>query len=152
MPATSRNFWPLGLIITFALFFIGMACVVVIAATHRDHLVNANYYEQELKFQSQSDGAARARNAGATVQCVADGKIIIALPVAQLARQFSGKVTLYRANDPALDREFSLAPDAAGTQTLDVSQLAAGPWSVRVAWLAGGQDYFLEEKIVVPVK
>ena len=29
---TKKNFWPLGIIVTFALFFIGMASVVVIAA------------------------------------------------------------------------------------------------------------------------
>jgi len=153
MPTTIRNFWPLGIIITFALFFIGMASVVVIAATHRDHLVNDNYYEQELKYQSQIDGAARAQHSGATIQyAAADGKIIITLPVAQLAQKFSGKVTFYRANDPTLDRKFPLTPKADGTQAIDVSKLVAGPWSVRATWLADGKNFFLEEKVVLLVK
>ena len=59
---TTRNLWPLGIVITFVLFFCGMASVVVIAATHREDLVSDNYYEQELKFQNQIDGAARAKN------------------------------------------------------------------------------------------
>ena len=57
---TNRNLWPLGIFVTFGLFFAGMTGVVVIAATHRDSLVNGNYYEQELKFQGQIDAAARA--------------------------------------------------------------------------------------------
>ena len=153
MQTPTRNFWPLGIIITFALFFIGMASVVLIAATHREHLVNDNYYEQELKYQSQIDGAARAQNAGATIQyAAAAGKIIIALPAAQLAQKVSGKVTLYRANDPTLDREIPLALNTDGTQTLDVSKIAAGPWSVRAAWLADGKNFFLEEKVILLVK
>ena len=48
MQTTSRNYWPMGVIVVFVLFFIGMASVVVIAVTHRDHLVSDNYYEQEL--------------------------------------------------------------------------------------------------------
>ena len=150
MPIATRNYWPLGIILTFALFFIGMASVVVIAVTHRDHLVNDNYYEQELKFQNQIDSAARAQHAGATIQYAAAGRIIIALPVAQLAQHFSGKVTLYRANDPKLDREIPLAPNADGTQAVDVSQLATGPWRVRAAWLADGKNFFIEGKFVLP--
>ena len=150
MPTTTRNLWPLGIIITFALFFIGMASVVLIAATHREHLVNDNYYEQELKYQSQIDGTARAQNSGATIRyAAADGKIIIMLPVVQLAQKFSGTVTLYRANDPKLDREFPLAPNTDGTQTLDASKIPAGPWSVRAAWLADDKNYFLEQKFTV---
>lgn len=152
MANTTRNLWPLGIVITFALFFIGMASVVVIAATHREDLVNDNYYEQELKFQSQIDGAARARDIGATIQYAAAGKIIIALPAAQLAQKFSGKVTLYRANDPKLDRDFPLEPKADGTQTIDASKLVVGPWRVSAAWLADGKNYFLEQKFAVAAR
>ena len=147
---TSRNLWPLGIIITFALFFIGMATVVVIAATHRDHLVSSNYYEQELKFQSQIDDAARAQASGANLRHdAAAGQVIISLPAAQLAQKLSGTVTLYRPSEPKLDREFLLEPKADGQQTINVSKLAPGPWRLRVKWSAGGEKYFLEAKIVV---
>ena len=48
---TNINLWPFSILAAFGLFFIGMASVVVIASTHREHLVSDNYYEQELKFQ-----------------------------------------------------------------------------------------------------
>ncbi len=149
----TRNYWPLGIIAAFVLFFIGMTSVIIIAATHRDHLVNANYYEQELRFQTQIDAGARAAAAGATMQFVpANDKLVITLPAAQLAQQFSGTVNFVRADEPKLDREFMLEPKADGVQTLDVSQLAAGPWRVRAAWTADGKTYFLEEKITLAGK
>ena len=136
---TTRNFWPLGIFTAFGLFFVGMASVVVIAATHRDHLVNDNYYEQELKFQSQIDNAARTQKSGATIAYDdANRSIVLSLPVAQLAQKFSGVINLYRPAEPKLDREFLLEPRADGTQTLNVSQLAAGLWLARVKWNAGG--------------
>ena len=150
---TNRNLWPLGIFITFGLFFAGMATVVGIASTHREDLVNQNYYEQELKYQEHIDGAGRAQAAGATiVGDAANGKIVVAVPPVQLAQKFSGTVTFYRANDPKLDREFALEPGADGTQAFDAAKLAAGPWQVRAAWTANGQGYFLEEKIVVASK
>jgi nitrogen fixation protein FixH len=130
-----------------------MACVVGIAATHREHLVNANYYEQELEFQGRIDAAARAQKSGATlVYDVAGRQLGITLPAAQLAQTFSGTIELYRPSAPELDREFSLTPKAGGSQVLDVSGLAAGLWLVRVKWSAGGEDYFLEQKFILTAK
>jgi hypothetical protein len=127
----AKNLWPFGLVLAFVLFFIGMASVVVIAATHREHLVNGNYYEQELKFQSQIDAAARAKKAGATI------------------RFDAAAGQLYRPSAPELDREFLLEPKRDGTQTLNLSKFAAGLWEVRVAWTAGGENYYLEQKIKI---
>ena len=146
----AKNLWPFGLVLAFVLFFIGMASVVVIAATHREHLVNGNYYEQELKFQSQIDAAARAKKAGATIRFdAAAGQVLITVPPAQLAQKLSGTVSLYRPSAPELDREFLLEPKRDGTQTLNLSKFAAGLWEVRVAWTAGGENYYLEQKIKI---
>ena len=135
---------------TFGLFFVGMASVVVIAATHREHLVNANYYEQELKFQNQIDAVARTQNTSATLSY--DSKkcqVTVALDAAQLDKTLIGSVEFYRPSMPELDRQFPLELQADGTQMLDVSRLVAGLWRVRVRWNVGGQDYFLEQKITV---
>lgn len=146
----TKNLWPFGIIAAFGLFFIGMATAVVIASTHRESLVRADYYEQELKFQRQIDGAARAQKVGASVQLdAATRKLLVAVPMVQLAHQLSGTIEFYRPSSPDLDREIALAPARDGTQTLDVSQFAAGLWRVRVQWNAGGEDYFLEQKIKI---
>ncbi len=133
------------------LFFGGMATVVVIAATHREDLVSENYYEQELNFQNQIDGAARAEKSGATIsRDAAAGNIVIALNAAAInGKILPATVEFYRPSAPELDHEIQLAPKADGTQTLNVSKLANGPWLVRVKWNAGGKEYFLEQKIVI---
>jgi hypothetical protein len=146
----TRNLWPLGITLTFVLFFCGMTTVVVIATTHRDSLVSENYYEQELKYQEQINSTARARQAGASLDYdSAARKIVIALPAAPATHDLSGQIELYRPSAAGLDRQFVLRPDASGRQSLDTSGFAAGPWEVRVAWNAGGKDYFLNEKIVI---
>ena len=147
---SGKNFWPLGVVIIFVLFFIGMASVVIIAATHREHLVNANYYEQELKFQTQIDAASRAQKSGARLDYNVVGRqILITLPPVLLADRFCGTVELYRPSAPEFDRELPLAPKSDGTQSIDASKLAPGPWLVRVKWNAGGEAYFLEQKIKI---
>lgn len=144
------NPWPYGIIGFFILLFCGIATAVTIACTHRESLVSENYYEQELNFQGRIDAAARTGTSGATLDFnQAQGRLTVTLPSAQRSLSVSGHIDLYRPSAPELDRTVSLQPGPNGTQTLDVSQLAAGNWSVRVAWQAGGQDYYLAQKIVV---
>jgi len=78
--------------------------------------------------------------------------VLLALPVAQLAKNFSGTVAFYRADDPKLDREFPLEAKADGTQSVDVSKFSAGSWRVRAAWVADGKNYFIEEQIAVAAR
>jgi hypothetical protein len=146
----SFNPWPYGVLLFFVLLFCGMAVAVTICLTHRETMVNDNYYEQELKFQQQIDSASRARQCGASVQVPPGaGQVVLAFPAAQVAQKFAGSIQFYRPSAPALDRELPLAPRADGSQSLDVSQFATGLWQVRVKWNAGGQDYFLEQKITL---
>ena len=150
---TPNNLWPYGIIAAFGLFLFGTTGLIVIAATHRDSLVSGDYYEREIQYQNHIDGAARARQVGATMNFYAATRsIAVSVPVAQAGQQFSGQVELYRPSAAGLDRQFKLQPDANGRQTLDVADLPAGPWEVRVAWNAGGQDYYLDQKIIIPAK
>ena len=148
----TRNYWPLGIIAAFVVFFCGLTTAIVIAATHHENLVSENYYEQELKFQSQIDNAARAQKCGARLQLetgAGSRQLVVQLPAAQAAQHCTGVIEFYRPSSPALDREFLLAPGADGSQAVDVSKLAAGLWVVRAKWTAGGEGYFLEQKITI---
>lgn len=144
------NLWPYGIIGSFVLLFCGIATAVTIACTHRDGLVSENYYEQELNFQERIDAAARAQTSGAALDFnPAQGMLTVTLPAGQRNQPVSGSVHFYRPSAPELDRELTLQPRPDGVQILDVSHLAPGNWSVRVAWQSGGQDYYLTQKIVV---
>lgn len=147
----SRNLWPYGVLAAFVLFATGIATAVTIALKHPESLVSDNYYEQELKYQSQINDAARARNVGAEIRFdAAEKQAVIALPNGPAGQPITGTVQLYRADAPALDHTVDLKLSAGGVQTLDCSKLASGPWLLKVAWQSGGQGYYLEQKVIVP--
>ena len=147
----TRNLWPYGIITAFVLFGIGMTTVVTIAIQHPETLVNENYYENEVQYQTQMDSAARAQKVGAALRYEpATRQMLIALPAAQLAQKLAGTVELYRPNAPDQDRTLALAPLADGTQTVNLAGYATGAWLLKVTWQANGQGYYLEQKIIVP--
>src|ERR1035438_2491522 len=95
---TSRNLWPVGIIVTFALFFAGTVGLVVMACTQKVDLVSADYYEQELKFQGQIDRVERTRHAATQATVAYDAAlrcIAISLPADQAQHKVWGSVQLY---------------------------------------------------------
>ena len=146
----TRNLWPYGIIAAFVLFLSGTIGLIVIAATHPQSLVSGNYYEQEIKYQGRIDGAARAKQSGATVNFdAATRRMVVSLPTAQTGLDLSGQIELYRPSSAGLDRQYQLQPDAEGRQSLDLAALPEGPWEIRVIWNVNGQEYFLGRKIVI---
>ena len=148
----TRNLWPTGIIVACALFVAGTAGLIVMACAQKDDLVRADYYEQELRYQSQIDRVERTRLAAAQAAVTYDNAkrcLTIALPPAQAARPITGSIHLYRPSAGALDRSFPLKVDANGLQSLDAAGLAPGLWKVRVSWTVDNQDYYLDQKVVV---
>ena len=152
---TSRNLWPLGIIITFVLFFAGTVGLVVMACSQKVDLVSADYYEQELKFQGRIDRVERTRHAASQATVAYDAArqcITVSLPADQARHEVSGRIELYRPSAAGLDRAVKLEPDANGVQRLDAAGMAPGLWKVRVSWTVENQDYFLDQKVVVGAK
>jgi hypothetical protein len=148
-----RNPWPYAIAGFFVLFLAGVATVIVIASRQNDTLVSKDYYEQELKFQGQIQAANRAKDVGAAIRLDAvAGKLIVSIPAEQAKQNLAGNIILYRASSSALDREVKFQPDEKGLQAVDVSGFVPGAWVVRVRWSAGGQEFFLEQKINLSAK
>ena len=153
--ATTRNLWPLGIILTLVVFFAGTVGLIVMACSQRVDLVSPDYYERELKFQGQIDRVERTHRAPSQASVAYDEAgqcITVSLPADQAGREISGRIELYRPSAAGLDRAVKLAPDGKGMQRLDAAGLAPGLWKVRVSWTVEQQDYFLDEKVVVGAK
>src|SRR5215831_167193 len=95
----TRNLWPYGIGLAFAIFGLGTASLVVMACSQKVDLVSSDYYEQELKFQGQIDRARRTGSLGVEA-CVAYDRlkkaITISLPARQVEPSLTGRIQLYR--------------------------------------------------------
>ena len=152
---TTRNLWPAGIIVVCSLFVTGIAGLLVMACSQKSDLVSKDYYEQELRFQSQIDRVELTRREASKASVIyelAGKRITVRLPGGQGRSKVRGSIELYRPSAAGLDRAVALEPDANGVQHLDAAGLAEGLWRVRVSWTSGEQSYYLEEKVVVGAK
>jgi len=152
---TTHNLWPLGIIVTFVLFFTGTVGLIVMAFSQKVDLVSADYYEQELKFQGRIDRVERTRNAASQATVAYDSAnhcITVSLPPEQAHHEVWGSIELYRPSAAGMDRAVRFQPDTNGVQRLEAAGMAPGLWRVRVTWTAEKENYYLDQKVVVGSK
>jgi hypothetical protein len=148
-PPPSRNLWPASIIGFFSVAVLFLGSFVVWAMRQHEDLVSADYYEREVRYQQQLDSMNRSQEVATKVVVTFDPAqqaILISLPAAKGAR---GRVHLYRPSDARLDRELPLSLNQEGVQRLDATGLSGGLWKVRVKWTTEGQEYFLDQPVIV---
>ncbi len=143
----------MSLIVFFVLAVAACVGFVAFCQMHPAELVTADYYEQEVRYQGQIDRLSRAKafkgEAGINYDFRAR-QIRIALPAAHASGQgIAGSIHLYRPSDAGLDQRLELKTDPQGRQALDARDLSAGLWKVQVLWTNAGQEFLLDEKVVV---
>jgi hypothetical protein len=147
----SRSPWPVAITGFFIVAIIFIVTFIAFAVRQREDLVSADYYEREVRYQTQLDSMNRSQSfAGKTVVTFEPSQqsIVITLPPDQM-KGAKGNIHLYRPSDARLDRDVPLALGDNGTQRLDAKQLRDGLWKVRVKWSANGQEYFLDQPVIV---
>ncbi len=150
----TKNFWPLGIILTLAIFFVGCVGIVVLACSQRFDLVKSNYYSDEMQFQKTMDSRNRAQTMANQMAAVYDanlGQIKLSFSSAHPLNLSNGQIELYRPDEAKLDQNFDLKTDANGIQTIDVKNFRAGLWRIKISWTANGQNYLVEKHVVIGI-
>ena len=115
-------------------------------------LVSPDYYEQELRYQTQIERLERSRALGFSVSVNYEERlkgIRIAFPSGQFKRRLTGEIQLYRPSSAKLDRNLKLDLDATGAQFIDTAGLQPGLWKVRLTWKDPQNNYYTEQPVVV---
>jgi nitrogen fixation protein FixH len=156
-PATqtsTRTFnpWPVAIVATFVVFISGTIGLIILSAKDRNDLVAADYYEQEIQYQSRLDQLERTAPFSASIAAVYDAaheRLTLSLPPQHAAAGASGEVQLYRPNHSGADQSFPIATSAEGVQYLPATDLPSGLWKVRLHWKVADQEFFADRQVVV---
>ena len=143
--------WGNKLLITFVVFGSGMLFLVYRSVTTNFELVDKEYYKNELRYQQVIDGVKRANALSDVVKLTPTDKgLELQLPAEMNNQKIAGTVHFYCAYDALKDKKFELKTDATGMQVLNAKQIAAGSYTVKINWNAGGEEYYTEKSITLP--
>ena len=148
----SFNPWPVGIVAFFIGFIAVIVGLIVFLSSQGMDLVTPDYYEQEVRYQSQHERIGRTEALAQQINVSHDAsaqRITITLPASHAQQSCLGDIQLYRPSDASLDRRIKLEVGTQGTQALDAKDLQPGLWKVRVTWKAGGQEFYTDQSVVV---
>jgi hypothetical protein len=151
MNKTTKNRWPLGIVLVIALFLVVMLSVAGYLMTQDVNLVSEKYYERELVYQTRIKAIERTRALGGDAGIVsAAGAVIVQYPRSMASATGEGHVLLYRPSDRTSDRTLQIIADTAAQQIIPFTNLSSGLWRIQVQWVMRGDEYYMEQPFMVP--
>lgn len=152
---TSRNPWPIAIASYLGAFIVFTIGMVAYLSHQKMDLVQVDYYDDEIRYQTQLDRLNRTASLNSQVLVAYDAAhkdISIVLPNGKAQVDLSGRIRLYRPSDQSLDKEYKLEIGPDGVQHVDASALPAGRWKVRIYWTVSGQDYYFSQNVTLGTK
>ena len=150
--AKSGGLWMWGLtatIVIFIAFFVGFAIW-----TFQDdvELVYDNYYDKDVVFEQQIKRVARTQ--ALTIQPIltyhqTTQVLDLKFPLALGHTPTDGEVLLFRPADLHKDRLSHLILVGDSLQTIGLPDLDPGLWRIKLNWTSGGEEYYLEQSLMV---
>lgn len=140
--------WGTGIFIAIIIMISGMLTLVYIATRQDFYLVDKDYYQKGLDYQTQID---RINNVNRL-----DEKPILSFENDVLSIQFpkffsgqnlKGHIHIYSPLNEAYDQNDDLMLDNYLQQFINMSNLKNGRYTVKLEWTANDTEYYMEQNI-----
>ncbi len=145
-----RFTWPIAIILAIALFMGYILQFVYKAMTMSEYnheLVETNYYQKELKYQSEIDKQKRAKNLEQDVIVTkSEEGLLIIFPKEFEAKKITGVVQLMRLSDKKADVTVPIIIQNHQLLIKD-ERLIKGKYKITIDWEANGKGYMFKEEI-----
>jgi hypothetical protein len=138
--------WGKSIVLAFVLFALFIGSLVVVCLRQDIPLVSADYYQQELQFQTHIDQVKNTNRLTEKPSIQIVGKEL-EVKYSRLPKIADAELILFRPSDEHMDRTFKLNGTADVVQRFDVSTMAGGMYKARLRWTMDGKDYFLESVV-----
>lgn len=142
--------WGTSIAIFYTFFVIVMVGAVIKATQMGVPLVQEEYYDADIAYESFRIKKANAAklHQKPEIQVGNQGRIInVQLPSDTKLR--TGSIQLYRPSQTGEDRMISLKLDSQQRMIIPTEGLIPGRWTVKLEWDSQGTPYYFEEDIVI---
>jgi hypothetical protein len=138
--------WGNRVIIILVVFVAGIISMVYISMRQTNEVVDANYYEREMKYQQVIDGKKNLLSLDDSVSIKNDGGVIkIAFPPSTVARLDSGSIQFMKLSNSKDDKFIPMSDSKADLYQVPLSYIARGFYKIRVEWSNDGKPYYHEQ-------
>ena len=124
-----------GIIIAIALPIVLLIVFVIFSSNNSLKLVERDYYQKEINYQSQIDKETRANQLSQEVNIFNNTEgVILQFPSIFVAENIKGTVTFFRPSDSNLDFSVQINLNNEGIQIIRTTEINKGAWIIKVLW------------------
>lgn len=140
--------WGHKIALVIGLFVVAMMTMVVIAFRQTNEMIDQNYYDKELKYQTFIDAGQRLSSVSTDRLVVIDSSgLYIKVPVSLATTFQDGTIEMLKVDDKSKDQNISFEVDNTGKFYLDKNKLVKGRYLLRIFWQSDGKSYYKEETL-----
>jgi nitrogen fixation protein FixH len=148
-----RSAWPTAIVVYFVGFISCLVTFGIWVARQNVELVSRNYYAEEIQFQRRLDQMGRAKRVEEEIVVDhEDEAILVRFSTKNADLNPSGVIDFYRPSQASRDFTVPLALDSSGGQRIESRNLGAGLWKVRLRWTVGGEEFYVERRVILSAK
>jgi len=137
--------WGWGIALFYSSFVIFMLFMVWCSTQMRTELVTADYYGEELKYQTLLDKMKRSNTLSEPLSwSVSERKVKLNFPNDVRGKNVKAEVLFYRADNSLRDFSVSCSADSAGTCVIASQKFEHGAYKMKVDWSADKETYYKE--------
>lgn len=137
--------WGYRVIIILVVFVAGIISMVYIAMRQTNEMVDANYYEQEIKYQQVIDGKKNLWALNDSVSIRNNGSVVqIIFPEVSVTQIDSGSIRFMKLSGAKDDKIISMSKGKTNPYEIPLSHLKKGWYKMRIDWSNEGRPYYHE--------
>lgn len=139
-----------GIILAIVVPIVLLLAFVLFSSKNTFRLVERDYYQKTLTYQSQIDRETRANQLSQKVNIYNDDQeVVLQFPSILLPEDINGKITFFRPSDLNLDFSVQIDLNQNGLQSISSAELQHGAWIVKVFWDNQQDEYYAEKRIFI---
>lgn len=142
--------WGKGITLVIILFIITMLGMVFYASKQTNEMVENNYYDKELKYQSLID-ASKNLNVISTDSLIVqeENQLKVVIPNALVNGFKDGNIEFLSNDAEKKDTNIAFSPDSSGNYIIPRNDIKSGYYNARIKWISNEKNYYREQKVII---
>jgi len=139
-----------GILVAIIAPIILLTIFIIFSKYNTFGLVEKDYYQKELNYQSQIDREARTNQLSQNVKIfTVDLGVVLQFPSIFSPEDISGNIFFFRPSDLNMDINFQINLSNDGSQIIHKTLLQTGAWIVKIYWKNNQIEYYTEKRIFI---
>jgi len=137
--------WGQGLTLVIFGFIAAMLGMVYITFQQSNEMIEDNYYERELKYQTIIDGKNELNSyTSFTFLSLVNNEIVLSLPSELSDKVNRGNILFLKLDNQKFDKKYDIILGSNSSMNIPKSDLNPGVYRVKLDWGNGDKSYFKE--------